>query len=125
MRKTYPKSARLLRRVEFQRVYRHRHSVHHAQVVLFHAPSSLGSAAPARFGFTVSRKVSKRAVHRSRIRRVWQEAARLHRSRFRAGVDIVVNARQVDPWLLTTPAAETILLQLAAEAGLLEPLAEQ
>lgn len=121
MRKTYPKSARLLHRAEFQRVYRLGRQHRHPQVVLFHTASGIGPTAPARFGITVSRRVSKRAVKRNRIRRVWQEAARLQRERFRPGIDIVLNSRQPDTWTLKTPEAERILLELGGEAGLLHP----
>ena len=114
MRKPYPKSARLLSRAEFQRVYRVGQQRRHERVVLFHAPSEISPLAPARFGITVSRRVSKRAVRRNRIRRVWQEAARLQRGRFRPGLDIVLNSRQIDAWSLRTSEAEEILLRCTA-----------
>ena len=87
-------------------------------MVLHFAPSCRGAAAPTRFGFTVSKRVDKRAVHRNRIRRVLWESVRLSLERFEPGWDIVVNARAVRGGTLTTPQARSALVSLAEKAGL-------
>ena len=120
-RRTFPRDARLLSRREFAHVYRQGRSVRHPSVVLYHLASARGPDAATRFGFTVSRRVARRATARNRIRRVWREAARLSRPRFRGGLDIVLNARAAAGCDLRTPEAQAILLELADRQGLLLP----
>jgi len=54
-----------------------------------------GDVAPARFGFTVSKRVSKKAVERNRIRRRLKEAVRLGAAEHaRDGCDYVLVGRR-------------------------------
>jgi ribonuclease P protein component len=53
-----------------------------------------GDDAPPRFGFTVSKKVAKKAVERNRIRRRLRELARLASADARAGHDYVLIGRR-------------------------------
>jgi ribonuclease P protein component len=121
MNLTFPGAARLRRRAEYQRVYGGGKCARHPWLVLFCLPSGDGPQVPSRFGFTVSRKISKRATNRNRVRRVWQEAVRLTRPRFASGWDIVLNARRVPEEELRTEEAERILLSLSRQLGLLLP----
>lgn len=116
---TFPPHLRLAARADYQRVYRLGRGARHRTAVLYAAPSGLAPEACTRWGFTVSKKVSRRAVDRNRLRRVWREAVRLCQHRFRPGHDVVINARKIDPRSLSTPHACEILLELAESAGLL------
>ena len=60
-------------------------------------------AGPARFGFTVSKRVAKKAVERNRIRRRLKEAVRLAAESARPGHDYVLVGRHA---ALTEPFAE-------------------
>jgi ribonuclease P protein component len=121
MNLTFPGAARLRRRAEYQRVYGRGKCVRHPWLVLFCLSSVDGPQVPTRFGFTVSRKISKKATDRNRVRRVWQEAVRLTRPRFASGWDIVLNARRVPAEALRTKEAVEVLLTLSRELKLLQP----
>ncbi|MBN1477485.1 ribonuclease P protein component [Candidatus Sumerlaeota bacterium] len=124
MNLTFPGAARLRRRAEYHRVYSGGKCARHPWLVLFCLPSADGTQASTRFGFTVSRKISKRATERNRVRRVWQEAVRLTRPHFASGWDIVLNARRVPTEDLRTAGAMEVLLSLARQLALLETEAE-
>jgi ribonuclease P protein component len=87
----FPRSARLLKRADFQRVYQHgrRHFGRHMTVFFLSNPGERG----ARIGFTVSRALGG-SVQRNRIRRRLREVARLHRAKLCGGVDLVVNPKR-------------------------------
>jgi ribonuclease P protein component len=124
MRLPYPSQARLLHRSDFQRIYAQGECMRSPLLMLRHAPSSLGPTAPVRFGFTVSRQVARRAVDRNRIRRVFREACRQVRPRFRPGIDVVLNARRPMLEGVKTARVQATVIELAQQAGLLpEPLA--
>lgn len=53
-----------------------------------------GDAAPARFGFTVTKRTAKKAVERNRMRRRLRELARLACGKAQAGHDYVLVARR-------------------------------
>ena len=53
-----------------------------------------GDEGPARFGFTVSKRVAKKAVERNRIRRRLKEAVRLHGLHAAPGYDYVLVGRR-------------------------------
>lgn len=89
-RATLPKSSRLLRRRDFVRVQGRGRKLSDGILLALALPR--GDGGPARLGITVSSKVGN-AVHRARIRRQVREAFRHRRSRFPAGVDVVVIAR--------------------------------
>lgn len=89
-RKTYPRSARLLRSGEFERVYREGRRRSSKQFVVFARATSPERA--TRFGASVKRALGG-AVVRNRIRRRIREIVRLHRGEFPAGWDVVIHPR--------------------------------
>ena len=84
-----PRSARLLRPADFRapRDSRQRLTTRNFVAEFWPAP-----AQTPRLGMAVSRRVSKRAVVRNRVRRQIRESFRLHRNSLR-NVDILVIAR--------------------------------
>ena len=71
-RSYFPKTLRLLRPTEFERVFAARNSASNAWLVLYGAANELGHP---RLGLTVSRKVGG-AVQRNRWKRLLREAFR-------------------------------------------------
>ena len=93
-RKTYPRSARLLRSGEFERVYREGRRRSSKQFVVFAKAAAAGpeGSRASRFGWSVKRALGG-AVVRNRIRRRVREIVRLHRSELPAGWDVVIHPR--------------------------------
>lgn len=85
-----PKSRRLRKRSEFQKVYGEGQRVSGTLFTLFIRQSS--ADAPGRFGMTVSKKVG-RAVARGRVKRLLRESVRLHWDLFPAGSEAVFHAK--------------------------------
>jgi ribonuclease P protein component len=84
-----PRSARLLRRPEYDAVYREGRRRTARQFAVFFRPNGL---AHSRFGISLKRELGG-AVVRNRIRRRIREILRLHRMEIPAGWDIVVHPR--------------------------------
>ncbi len=87
-----PKSRRLRKRTEFQKVYEEGERISGRLFTLFIRRSS--ADAPGRFGMTVSRKVG-RAVVRVRVKRLLRESVRLCWELLPAGSEAVFHARPV------------------------------
>lgn len=87
---TFPKSARLLKSVEFQRVYRSRHYAADGTLVVCGVRNSLGEI---RLGLSISRKVGN-AVERNRWKRCIREVFRKCRSNLPTGLDVVVRPKR-------------------------------
>lgn len=85
----YPRIARLLLPADFSAL---RNAGKRLSCRYFYCEYRLTSAATARLGMAVSRRVSKRAVERNRIRRQIRESFRLQRARL-LGCDVLVVAR--------------------------------
>jgi len=86
---TYPREARLVRRGEFDAVYRagkRRSSSHFT--VFFRA----NERPQSRFGFSIKKALGA-AVVRNRIRRLLREIVRCHRMEIPAGWDIVIHPK--------------------------------
>jgi ribonuclease P protein component len=82
-----PRTARLLDGAQFKTVFAHRRSCGNELFRVHYVPSD-----QARLGMAVSRRVSRRAVVRNRIRRQIRESFRLWRDRL-PPMDYVVVAR--------------------------------
>jgi ribonuclease P protein component len=91
---SFPKSRRLLRPSEFDRVYRFRRTAAEGALVLYACPRPFGSGEPppARLGMSVSRRIGN-AVVRNAWKRRLREAFRTAGSRIPAGHDYVVVVR--------------------------------
>ncbi len=89
-RRLFPKSARLLKRAEFRRVYDEGQRRNGSYFAVFYRPNGL---AETRLGITVPVRIGK-AVVRNRVKRRIREAFRLNRERMAPGWDIVMNPRE-------------------------------
>ena len=85
----YPRGARIVRRADFDAVYRNgkRRSSSHLTVFL-----KANDLPLSRFGFSIKRTLGG-AVVRNRIRRRVREAIRLHRQEISAGWDFVIHPK--------------------------------
>jgi len=90
-RNRFPRSLRLLRRADFERVYEQgrRHFGVHMTVFYLRRPEGDG----LRVGFTVSRALGG-AVERNRMRRRLRECVRLCRPSAFPAVDLVINPKK-------------------------------
>jgi len=101
-KKTLPKSWRLLRHADFDRVYKKGRRYFATHMTFFYLRQE-GESLPAgessnfRVGFTV-RKVLGGAVQRNRMKRRLREAVRLQEMQPPSGIDVVINPK---PSLLT------------------------
>lgn len=86
----FPRSARLLHRADYQRVFARplKKSADRYLTVLAR-PNRLGYA---RLGLAISKKQARRAVQRNRLKRLIRESFRLHRPAL-GDLDLVVMAR--------------------------------
>ncbi len=85
----FPREARLLTRSDFDRVFAARESFGDRYFRIHLAPGP-----SPRLGQVISRRVSRRAVDRNRIRRVVRESFRLHQGAM-PDLDLVVVARSL------------------------------
>ena len=103
---TFPRSARLLRHADFERVYKlgRRHFSASMTVFYWPRPEDGGAgpkamavkspvAAGLRIGFTVGRALGG-AVQRNRMKRRLREAVRLTRPRAATNADVVINPKK-------------------------------
>ena len=93
-----PRAQRLLRRADFERVYKQGRRHFSASMTVFYLPRreekpGTKSVSGLRVGFTVARALGG-AVQRNRIKRRLREAVRLSRSVEAADVDVVINPKK-------------------------------
>lgn len=106
----FPRSARLLRHADFERVYklgrRHFSSCMTVFYLARQEAQGTGTAAPlsTRIGFTVGRALGG-AVQRNRMKRRLREAVRLSRMPSAVSADVVINPKKS---LLTLDFAEVL-----------------
>lgn len=86
----FPRSARLLRHADFERVYQQGRRQFSAHMTVFYLPRGLGEG--SRVGLTVGRVLGG-AVDRNRIKRRLREAVRLE-GRLTVAVDVVINPKK-------------------------------
>lgn len=90
---TFPKSKRLLKHADFERVYREgKRQVSRNMSVFFLVPQANDEGA-VRVGITVGRVLGG-AVARNRIKRRMREAVRRHLNELTGAVDVVINPRK-------------------------------
>jgi ribonuclease P protein component len=93
----FPRSARLLKHSDFERVYKQgrRHFSSHMTVFYLRQGEAPSPQQSARVGFTVGRVLGG-AVERNRIKRRLREAVRLRRSALQdaGAVDVVINPKK-------------------------------
>jgi ribonuclease P protein component len=95
--KSFPRSARLLRHADFERVYKQGKRHFSASMTVFYLPrqESKAEVAPSlRVGFTVGRALGG-AVQRNRMKRRLREAVRLTRPAPGPSADVVINPKRV------------------------------
>jgi ribonuclease P protein component len=86
---SFPRSVRLTRGVEFQRVFQHGKRLH---VNGLNARAALNGEGFPRLGMAIAKKALRRAHERNRIRRLVRESFRAHQTRLPA-VDLVIMCR--------------------------------
>jgi ribonuclease P protein component len=93
----FPRTARLLKHSDFERVYKQGRRHFSSHMTVFYLPRVEGAApktvlpgSGARVGFTVGRVLGG-AVQRNRIKRRLREAVRLRRSLLQGAMDIAVD----------------------------------
>jgi ribonuclease P protein component len=86
----HPKSARLLRHEDFQRVYQQGRRHFSPHMTVFYLPRAEGGC---RVGLTVGRVLGG-AVDRNRIKRRMREAVRLERQALATPADMVINPKK-------------------------------
>ena len=99
----FPRSARLLRHADFERVYKQGRRHFSASITVFYLPrpqaqtqttnSQAQGTSGLRVGFTVGRALGG-AVERNRMKRRLREAVRLTRPKPGANVDVVINPKK-------------------------------
>lgn len=99
-RAKYPRSVRLLRHADFERVYKQGRRHFAAHMTVFYLRRAQGEG--LRVGLTVGRAVGG-AVERNRIKRRLREAVRLRRPGGSMPVDVVINPKKS---MLTAKFAE-------------------
>ena len=85
----FPRASRLLRRAEYDAVYREGRRKSSREFVVFLRPNGLELS---RFGWSVKKALGS-AVKRNRMRRRIREIIRLHRQEIAPGWDIVIHPR--------------------------------
>ncbi len=85
----YPRACRLIRRGDFDAVYRAGRRKSSREFTIFLRPNDLGVS---RFGWSIKKTLGN-AVRRNRIRRRLREIVRLHRQEIAPGWDIVIHPR--------------------------------
>lgn len=97
---SFPRSARLLKHSDFDRVYKQGRRHFSAHMTVFYLRQAEGAAldgsarvGSARVGFTVGRVLGG-AVVRNRIKRRLREAVRRQRATFTGAVDVVINPKK-------------------------------
>ncbi|HET8842045.1 MAG TPA: ribonuclease P protein component [Ktedonobacteraceae bacterium] len=115
------RALRLRKSSEFQRVRQQGRSITSRLLILAWTPNDV---AQLRIGFVVSKRVSKHAVGRNRLKRLLGEAMRSSLPELSPGYDIVLNARK-EALAADLRALEQDIPALLRRARLLAPVYKQ
>jgi ribonuclease P protein component len=118
----FPRSARLLRHADFERVYKLGRRHFSASMTVFYLPRQeaesevkVTSASGLRVGFTVGRALGG-AVQRNRMKRRLREAVRLSRAGLAASADVVINPKKA----LLTNDFEAVVNEVRKAFGVID-----
>jgi ribonuclease P protein component len=121
-KRCFPRTARLLRHADFERVYKQGRRHFSTSMTVFYlsrqaqtSENKLPSVSGLRVGFTVGRALGG-AVRRTRMKRLLREAVRLSRPTPGVDADVVINPKKA---LLTTDF-ETLRNEVARAFGVIE-----
>ena len=109
----FPRACRLVRRAEYDAVYRDARRRTSREFTVFLRPNGLDVS---RFGWSI-RKALGSAVRRNRIRRRLREIVRLHRQEIAPGWDIVIHPRSSVATAKYTELTQDLLTLLPARAA--------
>jgi len=112
-RQDFPRAARLVRRAEFDAVYREGRRRSSREFTIFLRPNGLDIS---RFGWSIKQALGS-AVRRNRIRRRTREIVRLHRQEIAPGWDIVIHPRSSVVTGDFSKLTEELLMLLPARAA--------
>lgn len=117
-RLSLPRACRLVRRAEYDAVYREARRRSSREFTVFLRPNNLDLS---RFGWSIKKALGN-AVWRNRIRRRLREIVRLHRQEIAPGWDIVIHPRSSAATAEFAPMAQELMKLLpraatAQEAG--------
>lgn len=102
---SFPRACRLVRRAEYDAVYRDGRRRSGREFAIFLRPNGLDVS---RFGWSIKKALGG-AVRRNRIRRRLREILRLHRQEIAPGWDIVIHPRSSTATAKFTALAEELL----------------
>ncbi len=111
-----PPPHRLRDRRDFERIYQLKQAHHGKLLVLWLAPQE--TPQPSRIGIVVSKRLSKRAVDRNRLKRQWRRVCRMLLPQVAVGWDMIVVVRQA-ALNVSDSECRTELTQLMATAGVI------
>lgn len=114
-RLTFPRACRLLRRADYDRVYKEGRRRTSRHFTVFFRAATDGSVNTSRLGISVKRALGG-AVIRNKIRRRIREIFRTHRQELPAGWDIVVHPRTPAIARADFPALATELVTLLRQS---------
>jgi ribonuclease P protein component len=110
----FPRACRLVRRSEYDAVYRNGRRRSSREFTIFIRPNGLDFS---RFGWSIKKALGT-AVWRNRIRRRLREMIRLHRQEIAPGWDIVIHPRSSVATAKFSPLADDLLKLLPRTASL-------
>jgi len=114
----FPRNCRLVRRAEYDAVYREGRRRSNREVMMFVRPNGLNVS---RFGWSIKKALGT-AVRRNRIRRRLREIVRLHLQEITPGWDIVIHPRSsVATANFSDLASELLRLIPSAPAAAMAP----
>lgn len=101
----FPRACRLIRRAEYDAVYREGRRRSSREFAVFLRPNGLRLS---RFGWSIKKALGS-AVKRNRMRRRIREIIRLHRQEIATGWDIVIHPRSTVATAKFSPLSEELL----------------